>query len=117
MSETPGTSLARQFDEALRVHASDRYVLQLYVTGATPRSIRAIQDITRICQEHLAGRFELEVIDIYQQPERLEREQLVALPTLVKQLPLPIRRLIGDMSTDERVLIGLGLRRRDDEVG
>jgi circadian clock protein KaiB len=89
-----------------------RYVLRLYVTGSTPRSMRAIANIKAICDEHLQGRYTLEVIDVYQHPELVISEQLLAAPTLIKALPLPLRRLVGDMSNEERVLIGLDLRTR-----
>ncbi len=86
------------------------YLLRLYVTGTTLRSSRAIQSIRGICEEHLRGRYHLEVIDIYQRPALARDEQIVATPTLIRELPLPIRRLIGDLSDVERVLIGLDLR-------
>lgn len=88
------------------------YVLKLYVTGMTPRSSKAIMNIRRICEEHLKGRYELEVIDIYQQPILAKGEQIIAAPTLIKKLPLPIRKFIGDMSDTERILLGLDLRIR-----
>jgi circadian clock protein KaiB len=85
------------------------YLLRLYVTGNTPRSLRAVEAVRGACEEHLRGRYRLEVIDIYQQPELARSEQLVAAPTLVKRHPLPARRLVGDMSRNDRVLAGLGL--------
>jgi circadian clock protein KaiB len=91
------------------VLAPDRYVLRLYVTGMTPRSTEAIKNLQAICGEYLEGRFDLEVIDIYQQPVLTQGEQIVAAPTLIKKLPLPMRRLVGDMSDRERVLLGLDL--------
>src|SRR5438105_58253 len=95
------------------VRAADnkqQYVLRLYVTGATARSARAIQNIKNICEEHLQGRYHLEVIDVYQQPELAKGEQIIAAPTLIKQLPVPLRRFIGDMSRTEHILLGLDLR-------
>ena len=89
--------------------APERYVLRLYVTGMTPRSAEAIKNLQAICGEYLEGRFDLEVIDIYQQPVLTQGEQIIAAPTLIKQLPLPMRRLVGDMSDRERVLLGLDL--------
>lgn len=86
-----------------------QYVLRLYVSGATPRSAEAIANLSEICEEHLKGRFDLQVIDIYQQPELASERQIVAVPTLIKQLPLPLRRLVGDLSKQERVLVGLDL--------
>ena len=93
---------------------SPQYVLRLYITGMTPRSTEALAAIQRICEEHLAGRYSLEVIDIYQHPERAREEQLIAAPTLIKQLPLPLRHLIGNLSDTERVLAGLNVRKTDE---
>ena len=89
----------------------ERYVLRLYVTGLTSRSARAIKNLRAICDEYLDGRYDLEVIDIYQQPVLAKGEQIVAAPTLIRKLPLPMRRIIGDMSNRERVLLGLDLVR------
>jgi circadian clock protein KaiB len=86
-----------------------RYVLRLYVTGMTARSSRAVNNLRTICDEYLAGRYDLEVIDIYQQPVLTRGEQIVAAPTLIKKLPLPMRRIIGDMSNRDGVLLGLDL--------
>lgn len=88
----------------------DRYVLRLYVAGTTPRSARAVVNVRRICDEHLPGRYDLEVIDVLRHPEKAIEEQVLAAPTLVKHLPLPIRRFIGDMSKTDRLLAGLGVR-------
>ena len=85
------------------------YVLRLFVTGHTQKSMRAVRNITRLCEQHLHGSYELEVIDVYQQPELAAQHQLVAAPTLFKLLPLPPRKLIGDMSDTGRVLAGLGI--------
>ena len=89
-----------------------RYVLRLYVVGMTPKSSRAITNIKAICEEHLRGRYDLEVIDVYQQPSLARGEQILAVPALVKKLPLPLRTLVGDLSNTARVLLGLDLRRR-----
>ena len=86
------------------------YVLRLFITGHTEKSRRAVRNITRLCEEHLHGTYELEVIDVYQQPELAVEHQLVAAPTLFKVLPLPPRKMIGDMSDTGRVLAGLGIR-------
>ena len=86
------------------------YLLRLFVTGMTPRSTQAIARIKAICEEHLEGRYELEVIDIYQQPDVARLEQIVATPTLIKKLPAPLRRLVGDLSNKQRVLHGLNIR-------
>ena len=88
------------------------YVLRLYVTGMTPRSTEAFATIKALCEERLQGRYELEVIDIYQHPQLAIDEQIIAVPTLVKMLPVPLRRLVGDLSNKERVLLGLDLRRK-----
>jgi circadian clock protein KaiB len=85
------------------------FVLRLYVAGQTPRSMRAVSNMQRICADQLQGRYRLEVIDLYQQPQLAEGEQIVAVPALIKRLPAPLRMVIGDMSDTERVLIGLDL--------
>lgn len=101
-------------DEAgLASRYTGQYVLRLYVTGMTPRSSRAIATIKSICEEHLDGRYDLEVIDIYQHPMLARDEQIVATPTLVKKLPKPLRRFIGDLSDEERVLFGLDLKQKE----
>jgi len=88
-------------------------VLRLYVAGQTPNSVRAIANINKICEESLQGRrYELEVIDLYQQPQLAQGEQIIAVPTLVRKLPPPLRRIIGDLSDTERVLVGLDLQEK-----
>jgi len=89
-----------------------KHLLRLYVTGMTPRSQNAIAHLKTICEEYLHGRYELEVIDIYQQPTLAKGDQIIAAPTLIKRLPLPLRRLVGDLSNVDRVLLGLDLRPR-----
>jgi len=103
----------KEFEEVLALAGNRKYVLRLYVTGATPKSVKAIRNIKKICDEHLKGRYDLEVIDIYQQPVLAEGEQIIATPTLLKKLPLPLRRFIGDMSDTERILLGLVLRPKE----
>jgi circadian clock protein KaiB len=98
------------FEETLKRSKDKKYVLRLYVAGATPRSTEAIVNIKKICEEHLKGRYELEVIDIYQHPERAEKAQVIAAPTLIKSLPPPLRKFIGDLHDTERILIGLDLK-------
>ena len=97
-----------------------KYVLKLYVAGITPRSTTAMENVRRVCQEFLLGRYELEIIDIYQQPKLAEGEQIIAVPTLIKELPVPLRMLIGDMSDKDKLLVGLDLKpipaRGDDEA-
>jgi circadian clock protein KaiB len=85
------------------------YVIKLYVTGQTPRSRRAIDNLRRLCEEELQGRYDLVVIDVLERPQLAEDEKILATPTVVKELPLPIRRIIGDLSDSERVLLGLDL--------
>jgi circadian clock protein KaiB len=89
----------------------DAFVFSLFIAGMSPRSRRAVDNMTKLCDRYLAGRCELQVIDIYQQPELAKGEQLVAAPTLIKKLPLPLRRFIGDLSNTDRVLLRLGIRR------
>jgi circadian clock protein KaiB len=90
-----------------------KYILRLYITGATSRSVMAITNLKKICEEYLEGRYELEVIDLYQNPRLAKDEQIIAAPTLIKKLPLPIRRIIGDMSNKEKVLLGLDLKKKE----
>ncbi len=98
-----------EFEKTLHSNRTEKYVLRLYVTGMTPKSINAIENIRKICEENLKGRYDLEVIDIYQKPEYAKKEQIIAAPTLIKKLPLPLRKFIGDMSNEEKILIGLDL--------
>jgi circadian clock protein KaiB len=99
-----------EFEAAAGAADTSRYVLRLYVTGMTPRSVAAIETTKRTCEEFLHGRYELEVIDISKHPALAQGEQIIAAPTLVKRLPLPLRRLVGDLSNQDRVLLGLDLR-------
>ena len=100
---------AKPLEPALAGHPPGRFVLKLYVSGMTPCSFRAVENIQHLCVEHLAGRYDLEIIDIYQQPALARGEQILAVPTLVKKLPLPLRRVIGDMSDPGRILVMLGV--------
>jgi circadian clock protein KaiB len=102
----------RSFERALATPSGAHYVLRLFIAGATPRSILAVANIRAICEECLAGRYDLEVIDIYQQPQRAKPAQIVVAPTLIKSLPAPVRRIIGDLSNRNRVLAGLEIERR-----
>ncbi len=97
------------FERALAKRSKEKYVLRLYVTGATTNSLRAIENIKEFCDEHLQGRYSLQVVDVYQQPVLARGEQIIAAPTLVKYLPTPLRKFIGDMSNTERILLGLDL--------
>ncbi len=96
--------------EPLAEPSALRYVLRLYVSGMTTRSTAALAAIKSLCEEQLQGRYQLEVIDIYQRPQLAVDEQIVAVPTLVRHLPEPLRRIIGDLSNEERLLMGLDLR-------
>ncbi len=102
-------------DEASKRRSTAKYILKLYVAGITRKSSTAIRSITEICDQYLKGRYSLEIIDIYQNPSLAKGEQIVAAPTLIKELPAPLRKLIGDMADMEKVLLGLDLKRIDDE--
>jgi len=104
--EKPDKSVADGSDNKM-------YILKLYIAGSTARSNNAIANIKKICEEHLKGQYELTVIDLYQQPALAEGEQIIALPTLIKKLPPPLNRVIGDLSNTEKVLVGLDLRKVD----
>lgn len=93
-----------------RISRKLSYVLRLYVTGQTPRSLQSIENLQRLCEKHLPGRFSLEVIDIYQQPALAAEGQIIAAPTLIKAMPPPLRRLVGDFSDANRVVLGLDLQ-------
>jgi circadian clock protein KaiB len=99
-----------EFAKAAALRHLAKYVLRLYITGMTPKSTRAIANVQKLCEKYLAGRYDLKVIDIYQQPQLAKGEQIIATPTLIKELPLPSRRLIGDMSDTARFLVGLDLQ-------
>jgi circadian clock protein KaiB len=88
------------------------YVLRLYVAGKTPKSVLALRNLQQICEEHLQGRYEIEVIDLLENPQLAKGDQILALPTLVRRLPEPIKKIIGDLSNKERVLVGLDLQER-----
>ena len=97
------------FEQIVENLKQGTYLLRLYVTGMTPRSLRAIENIKIICKEHLEGRYTLEIIDIYQRPELAKEQQIIAAPTLIKELPPPLRRFIGDLSDKEKILVRLDL--------
>jgi circadian clock protein KaiB len=103
---------AGEFELALQQTGGEEYLLRLYVSGMTPNSLRAIENIRKICRENLEGRYQLEIIDIYQQPLSARQGHIVAAPTLVKELPPPLRKFIGDLSHTERILMGLDIRAR-----
>ncbi len=100
------------FEQALMQTGEGNYVLRLYLTGHTSRSLNAVQAVKKLCEEHLLGRYELEIVDLCQQPERAQAAQIIAAPTLVKELPPPLRRLIGDLTDPDRVLVALNLKPR-----
>ncbi|MEN6473843.1 MAG: circadian clock KaiB family protein [Syntrophaceae bacterium] len=99
-----------EFEKAAARHEPARYVLRLYITGMSPKSSQAIANVRKLCETYLEGAYELTVIDIYQQPQLAKGEQIVATPTLIKKLPLPLRKLIGDMSDTQRFLLGIDLK-------
>jgi circadian clock protein KaiB len=109
-SKSKPTPARKTAHSAEREAPKQMYSLRLYITGQTPRSADSVQNLKRVCDQYLAGHFELEVIDIYQQPELAQEAQIIAAPTLVKRLPLPLRRLVGDLSNRRRVLLGLDLK-------
>lgn len=110
MTKTRAASVTEALEEAGRKARQQKHVLRLYVAGVTPRSQEAIRRVKDVCEGHLAGRYELEVIDIYQQPTLAKDEQIIAAPTLIKKLPVPLRKLIGNMADTKKVLVGLDLR-------
>jgi len=95
-----------------KIAKPEHYSLRLYVTGTTGRSVQAIQNVKRICEAHLKGRYDLEVVDLYKNLPLARADQIIAAPTLIKKLPPPLRRFIGDMSDESRLLVGLNLRSR-----
>jgi circadian clock protein KaiB len=98
------------FEKASARSKAPKYVLQLYVAGATPMSVRALANLREICEEHLRGRYHLEVVDVYEEPGLAKADDVIAIPTLLKKLPAPVCRLIGDLSDRQHVLVGLSLR-------
>jgi len=91
---------------------TDNYALRLYVAGQTPKAVRAFENLRKICEEHLQGRYSIEIVDLIENPALGRGDQILALPTLVRHLPTPIKKIIGDLSNTERVLVGLDLRPR-----
>ena len=113
MAMKRGKTDTEEFEKAAALQDRRKYVLRLYVTGMTSKSSRAIANVQKTCEKYLKGCYELEVIDIYQQPTLAKGEQIIATPTLIKKLPLPLRKLIGDMSDTERFLVGIDLKPRN----
>ena len=114
MSSDANHDSTEEFEKALEECPEVRYTLRLFVAGMTPKSQRAIEAVKELCDTELQGRIDLEIVDIYQQPELVKDEQVLAAPTLIKKLPLPLRRIIGDMSDKERLIVGLDLRPKCD---
>ena len=90
--------------------STERWDLRLYTAGQSPKSLSALSNLKRICDEHLAGRYSIEVIDLMKNPRLAKDDEIVAIPTLVRKLPAPLRKIIGDLSNEERALVGLQLR-------
>ena len=104
-------SATEKFEESIHRKAGHRavYVLRLYVTGSTPRSLKAICNLKSFCEEHLPDEYDLEIIDIYKNPEAVREADIIAAPTLIKKLPAPLRRFVGDLSNRQKLLVGMGL--------
>ncbi len=101
-----------EFEKALADRDERTYVLRLYVVGMTPRSMEAITTLKKVCEEHLKGRYEIEIIDLYEHPEQATERQIIAAPTLIKELPLPLRRFIGNLTNEARILKGLDIQQQ-----
>jgi circadian clock protein KaiB len=110
LKTTAKKKIARRPKAANPRSSSGKWRLLLYVAGQTPRSLTAFANLKRLCEEHLAGRYQIEVIDLVRTPQLAQTDQIIALPTLVRRLPAPIRRVIGDLSNVERVMVGMELR-------
>ena len=108
-------SIARALEKKAKDADKQKYVLRLYVAGINSKSSEAIQNITRICEENLKGRYDLKIIDIYQQPTLARGEQIIAAPTLIKRLPLPLRKFIGNMADEGKILVGLDLQTKKEK--
>jgi circadian clock protein KaiB len=103
-------SATKEFENAIAANP-DKFVLKLYIAGMTPRSQEALRNLEKVCHDYLGDHYELEVIDIYQQPTLAKGDQIIAIPTLIKKLPQPLRRLIGDLSQEDRIILGLDLKK------
>lgn len=112
MKKKGRANAAEAFEKTLAGQKDKFYILRLYIAGSTPKSKKAVENVKRFCEEHLAEQCTLEIIDIYQQPVLAKGEQIIAAPTLVKKLPLPLRKLIDDLSDTEKILVGLDLKPR-----
>lgn len=114
MSDPEENDTQAAFEKALENSKNERYLLRLYIAGNTHQSANTIMNLRKVCEEYLQGRYQLEVVDIYQQPSLAKSDEIIATPTLVKRLPLPIRRIIGDLTETERILVGLNLVKLDE---
>jgi circadian clock protein KaiB len=108
-SEDLESTSTELFEQALAKSQEQHYILRLYIAGTTVQSLKALQNLKRICEEYLHNRYELEVIDIYQQTEGIPTQNIIAIPTLIKELPLPLQKMIGNLSDTEKVLVGLNI--------
>ena len=112
MAKKKTTTIAKALAQKAKTADKERYVLRLYVAGMTPKSSQAIKNIMQICKDNLKGRYDLRVIDIYQQPTLASSEQIIAAPTLIKKLPLPLRKFIGSMADKKKIIVGMDLQFR-----
>lgn len=117
MTDNDPNNVYDDFEKALADSKDTHYVFRLYVAGSTQKSANTILKLRQVCEEYLKGRYELEVVDIYQQPSVAKTDEVIATPTLVKRLPLPIRRIIGDLTEKDRILVGLNLSQADGSEG
>jgi circadian clock protein KaiB len=115
MTKKPTQTATEALIAASRDAKNQPYILKLYVAGLTPRSQEAIRNVAAICEEQLSGRCNLEVVDLYQNPVLAKGEQIIAAPTLIKKLPLPLRKIIGNMADKEKILVGLDLKQKIQE--
>jgi circadian clock protein KaiB len=114
--KTKSGDVTKDFEAAVKRKGLKRakYILRLYITGSTSRSLKAVHNLKKLCEEHLSNDYDLEVIDIYKDPEAARKEQIIAAPTLVKKLPQPIRKFVGDLSDTQKILVGLDIYKRQD---
>jgi circadian clock protein KaiB len=104
------TISSERLDEG--VDGGESWDLRLYVAGQTRKSVAALANLKQLCEEHLAGKYRIEIVDLLEQPELAQNDQILAIPTLVRKLPAPMKKVIGDLSNTDRVLVGLDMRRR-----
>lgn len=112
---TKNSNIKSELEKALKARKEKKYTLHLYVAGLSPKSIKAIDNIRKICNIHLKGRFKLKIQDIYKNPIFAKNGQILGVPTLIKELPAPLRRFVGDMSDTEKLLVGLELKSKENE--